>query len=306
MEHENNIYQRVCRLFGKKPPNQDEETSIHYGVIPSGALMPEALEDIYSNGTDLNFESAREDMLQIVSALASRLMEDQEVKNSQGEAKKSRVLSLLQEALSDFLSSRFDWESLSDTVLSALENQETAENLSESLWSDIESDWSDDYSMGACEPSSYRYEADGYILELGSDGDIFVVKSPYFTICRECSPCAPNAGYLTSQGGGTDAYALGSDWFEDHKLPYRLWSVATARPVIPIAFYRITIPWNVRKAQNIPADFQNHHTTRDGAYSYARAHGLTEFYIAEDCTDQEVFEMEAEAYWQSRQGDEQE
>lgn len=91
----------------------------------------------------------------------------------------------------------------------------------------------------------------------GDDRDIFVLKSPYFTRCRYCSPCAPGAGYLTSTMSHDDtdldierwrklaknnaatmadhsglirAYCFGHDWFYDdeHKsAPYPIFSVAT-------------------------------------------------------------------------------
>jgi hypothetical protein len=57
------------------------------------------------------------------------------------------------------------------------------------------------------------------------DGDIFIEKSPYYTRCNFCSPCAPGAGYLTSQGDDCKAYCLGTDWFEDGKAPYSVYRV---------------------------------------------------------------------------------
>jgi hypothetical protein len=45
-------------------------------------------------------------------------------------------------------------------------------------------------------PIAYTYEADGYICQAGDDGDIFVIKSPFYTYAQFCSPCAPGAGYL--------------------------------------------------------------------------------------------------------------
>lgn len=67
----------------------------------------------------------------------------------------------------------------------------------------------------------YDYEADGYKLHLADDGDIWVFESPYVTHCGPCSPCAPNAGYLTSPGTLL-TYALGPDWFEDETPPYKV------------------------------------------------------------------------------------
>jgi hypothetical protein len=68
------------------------------------------------------------------------------------------------------------------------------------------------------EPSGYVYEEDGYIAECGDDGDIFILKSPYYTKCKFCSPCAPGAGYLMSPDeSGIKAYCFGHDWFDRSK-----------------------------------------------------------------------------------------
>ena len=77
-------------------------------------------------------------------------------------------------------------------MLSALEETPaiTAEALGEVLWNGIETEWSDYASMSRDGASRYRYEADGYILELDRDGDIFVIASLYYTECGFCSPCA--------------------------------------------------------------------------------------------------------------------
>lgn len=77
------------------------------------------------------------------------------------------------------------------------------------------------------EPIGYRYERDGYVLSMGTDGfGIFVLKSPYYTHAAFCSPCAPGAGNLDSPiEEGVPTYALGADWFEDNQTPYVLCDV---------------------------------------------------------------------------------
>jgi hypothetical protein len=64
----------------------------------------------------------------------------------------------------------------------------------------------------------YSYQSEGLEFFTTSDGDVFVTKSPYFTYCNFCSPCAPGAGYLTSEGSEI-AYCLGPEWFSE-KAPY--------------------------------------------------------------------------------------
>jgi hypothetical protein len=104
------------------------------------------------------------------------------------------------------------------------------------------------------------YESDGsgimdysdkeYDLHVSGDNfGIFVMKSPYYTYCRDCSPCAPGAGSLDSpidkDSGSFDAdpylyraLCLGPEWFDkedyeySHKLPYRVFRVDNDQEVI--------------------------------------------------------------------------
>lgn len=86
------------------------------------------------------------------------------------------------------------------------------------------------------------YEQYGYTIQANNDDcDLFVIKSPYYTLAPLCSPCAPNACYLRDgikedeinkhdepkQGsGGIETYCLPEDWFEDGKCPYTYWKCA--------------------------------------------------------------------------------
>lgn len=90
--------------------------------------------------------------------------------------------------------------------------------------------------FGDCEPSSWNYKADGYIAtQSGSDCDIFVIKSPFYTYAQFCSPCAPGACYLANPvepTKGNKCYCFGEDWFDsDEPCPYPIWEVATGKLV---------------------------------------------------------------------------
>lgn len=77
------------------------------------------------------------------------------------------------------------------------------------------------------EPLGHSFTDDEYTLTAGSDGDIFVIKSPYYTRAQFCSPCAPGAGYLTNPcETGPKTYALGHEWFEDGRAPYPVYRVS--------------------------------------------------------------------------------
>ena len=102
----------------------------------------------------------------------------------------------------------------------------------------------DDYSM--VEAQGFTYEGEGYACQAGQDGDIFVMKSPFFTYAQFCSPCAPGAvhlenpiepktntvgiGYLRQRHNR--GYCFGHDWFEGEKAPYRVYSVETGKEVL--------------------------------------------------------------------------
>ena len=91
-------------------------------------------------------------------------------------------------------------------------------------------------SQDACgdEPIGWNYSGDGYELTDCLDSAIFVLKSPFYTFAQFCSPCVPGAGDLDSADeDGAQTYCLGHDWFEDGKAPYRVFSVATDKEVMP-------------------------------------------------------------------------
>ncbi|MDD4352700.1 MAG: hypothetical protein PHU71_07050, partial [Candidatus Gracilibacteria bacterium] len=110
-------------------------------------------------------------------------------------------------------------------------------NLSDGAISDIleiaEQDFNDNWDS---ENSLMRYEKDGFIIESSNDDcDLFVVKSPFFTLAPLCSPCAPGACYLrdgikecdTENGEvkagsvGLETYCLPEEWFEEGKCTYK-------------------------------------------------------------------------------------
>jgi len=76
------------------------------------------------------------------------------------------------------------------------------------------------------EPGGYQYIGEGYEAISILDTDILLVKSPYYTLARPCSPCVPNAGNLNStESGYIKTYCFGPDWFEDNKAPYPIYDV---------------------------------------------------------------------------------
>jgi len=103
----------------------------------------------------------------------------------------------------------------------------------------IEEHFNENY-QGDC--ALMRYERDGFIIEASNDDcDLFIIKSPFYTLAPPCSPCAPGAGYLRDGikedeldengevkvgSGGIETYCLPEDWFsEENPCPYKYWEV---------------------------------------------------------------------------------
>jgi len=90
-----------------------------------------------------------------------------------------------------------------------------------------------DFDYDYIDPVAYCYDEDGYLCDQSyDDTDIFILKSPYFTLCQLCSPCAPGSGYIMDEGTN-EAYCFGHDWFDDGKAPYHVYRVTTGEEVLP-------------------------------------------------------------------------
>jgi len=83
-------------------------------------------------------------------------------------------------------------------------------------------------------PLCHVLDKDGYIGEMDEMGDIFLVRSKYYTLAQFCSPCAPGAGYILNHTPeGVKTYCFNHDWFEEGKTPYPVYSVETGELVTP-------------------------------------------------------------------------
>jgi hypothetical protein len=110
-------------------------------------------------------------------------------------------------------------------------------------------DWGDTLTCAECnrefeaeipdcaEAVSFFIDDIEYKAECESDGDIFVMQSPYYTYAQFCSPCAPGACYLMNpvepSHGNNRCYCFGHDWFDEGKAPYPVYSVETNKLVEP-------------------------------------------------------------------------
>lgn len=62
--------------YGMGQANIDTETGIRYGILSCHDLMPEALEDVYSNGDDLDFEEHKAQVLADLTAAIAGVLDD--------------------------------------------------------------------------------------------------------------------------------------------------------------------------------------------------------------------------------------
>ena len=91
---------------------------------------------------------------------------------------------------------------------------------SEPDYDDVNTD-DDDFAPNAYILNDAEYSA----IQHADDPDIFITRSPFYTLCTFCSPCAPGAGYLLSPGN-VKAYCFSHDWWENGKAPYSVYRVA--------------------------------------------------------------------------------
>lgn len=209
--------EKICNTMGNPAPNMNHETGIHYGVIPQNALDSWSLDDIYSNGIDLGYESAQQELKDHCLSVAN-ILKRHEVQTEED------VLDVVDYWFSDYDCSNYE----ADTDFIKLH---TTKELANDLFDHFEDQWQD--AMSCAESGPYRYESDGYIMETDSHSDLFITESSYYTLCRECSPCAPNAGYLLDRGDSMKAYCLGHEWFEGDKAPYPVFRVDNDEEVLP-------------------------------------------------------------------------
>jgi hypothetical protein len=117
-------------------------------------------------------------------------------------------------------------EEFKDAITSFLSNNYLTEHnldIDRMFDDNIQDIFSDNYQNDYCR---YRYEKDGYIIEYDNNtNDLTVIKSPYYALRGICSPCAPNGGYLGSEGQ-LPTYCLGEDFFDEYNpMPYECFKV---------------------------------------------------------------------------------
>ena len=204
----------------QKQPNYDEAAGIHYGVIAANALRPEALERMLDKGNDLVYVEAKANFLANLNKWAVKVNHNFEAATRE------------QDSLVAILTQEHVLRHLDDVIYLLCAGADDKNQRVEMVWDLIGDDWNEEY-QGDGREQRIVYEGEGYELDLRGQY-LFVIKSPYSTFCRLCSPCMPNAGDLGSPDAkdGIKTYCLGHDWF-DRKAPYIVGDLETAHIVQP-------------------------------------------------------------------------
>ena len=132
-------------------------------------------------------------------------------------------------------------DALKTTLTSAIEEaleeyghnrSNSAEDLAEEIVDGLE--WDNYEGTGGCQRMNYEDEKEGYKLQTDGDGDLWVIRSNFYTYAPFCSPCAPGAGYL---GNGCydeslpKVYCLDEAWFStEYPCPYPVFRVSDNCP----------------------------------------------------------------------------
>lgn len=185
--------------YGLGKTNIDVATGIRYGVIHENSLNQDAISDIRDNGENLTYAAAVAEARSMIAGALSPVLSD---------------LGVLSH-VSKYMPRKEDQAKVAAEV----------DAIVDSVWSDIEDDWNDQYQG---EDEVYRYDRDGYILQT-TDLGLYVTQSPFYTFAAFCSPCCPGAGDLdhpTHDESGVKTYCLGPEWFDDNGAPYRVYRVA--------------------------------------------------------------------------------
>jgi hypothetical protein len=103
-------------------------------------------------------------------------------------------------------------------TLELIKEQGTQEHECETIlntaWENVIKELEDCGTLEECDndvmTSSYEDVDMQWTVE---DNEIFITKSPVTSMCRLCSPCAPNAGDLSTRGeGNVKTYDLLEEW----------------------------------------------------------------------------------------------
>lgn len=213
--------------YGLGQSNIDKSTGIRFGVVAQNSCHPEAVEDIFQNGTDVAFAQAKKDFLDVVVERIHHWFNNHSFLNVDEKKQRAKFKEIVLEGLKNCAGSSLSERVAEDTTENWGKTSERDEIIQDAQAA-VDNHFGDHYeSDGGL--NDYTYEKDGYQLTGCLQTDLFIIKSKFYSYAQFCSPCVPGAGNLDSpmgpETGAPRCYCLGHDWFEHDKAPYRVWRV---------------------------------------------------------------------------------
>lgn len=146
--------------------------------------------------------------------------------------------SVMSEAVSDIYANGTDrdYEAYQDEIRAALKAALKDFGLEDQAGDAFDALETGDAYQSGSDCARMAYSDNGLDLITDSQGEIWVLKSPYFTYAQFCSPCAPGAcnlnSPLESPISANKCYCLGLDWFDDETpCQYPIYDIATGELV---------------------------------------------------------------------------
>ena len=160
--------------------NKNSETGIRYGVISQHSLMPEALDDIFTQGRDLSYEGYIEEINKNLRSVLSNYFSDWAMKSKDVPSNLDCAVENAFNAISDDIGYQ------SDSPKMLYESQ--------------------DYSIETCSDNDLIVTKSPYFT--------------YAQFCSPCVPGAFNLDSpLEQEESDNKCYCLGSDWFGRGESP---------------------------------------------------------------------------------------
>ena len=102
-----------------------------------------------------------------------------------------------------------------NAILSAMSDYGIDRDMAENAFDDMDLPYESDGCI------RYEVETDDYHLQTDSYGDCFILRSKWVALRDFCSPCAPGACHLQTDGN-VPCYCLGPELFDDDcPMPYQ-------------------------------------------------------------------------------------
>jgi hypothetical protein len=179
--------------------------------------MSESVTDLKSLFPNVNFDTGIHYGCISQHSVDLSTMDDWYDNDAYYDEAKQEIIDGIKSALSDY----FDEEYIAEVVEAALDRFNESYQNDEPAYYFEDSEYSAEYSQSLC----------CWIIK----------KSPYYTYCKTCSPCVPNAGDLDSPVTPDEymdgiergffhpklvkAYCLPKEFFDGDKAPYKYFSV---------------------------------------------------------------------------------